>query len=233
MSELRFQLNGRWRTENGVSPTTTLAGLSAAECAADRHQGRLRRRRLRRLHRRGRAAAGRRAHGLARGQFLSDAGAAGRRPAGDHGRGAGAAGRHAAFGAAEPGRGRRHAMRLLHAGLCDGDVRLRAGRKRRRARDDETIHEALAGNLCRCTGYRADRRSLQDHARRSAAAAASTEMCRRGRVRISAGRATLSRAAQSRRTGGGEGETSRRIRAGRRHRSRHPRLARSAKPFRW
>ena len=61
------------------------------------------------------------------------------------------AGRRAASGAGGDGRGRCHAMRLLHAGLRHVGLCLR---RRRRAADLETIHDALAGNLCRCTGYR-------------------------------------------------------------------------------
>ena len=126
MSGIRFQLNGRWRTENGISPTTTLLdylrlnahltgtkeGCAEGDCGActvvvglPQDDGRM---------------AWRAVNSCLVLVPQVDG------SAGDHGRGPGAAGRHAAFGAAGAGRGRCHAMRLLHAGLCDGDVRLRA-----------------------------------------------------------------------------------------------------------
>ena len=48
--EVTFLLNGMVETVSGLSPTTTLAAISAPPKAAHRHQGRLRRRRLRRVH---------------------------------------------------------------------------------------------------------------------------------------------------------------------------------------
>ena len=101
MSGIRFQLNGRWRTENGVSPTTTLLdylrlnarltgtkeGCAEGDCGActivvglPQDDGRMAWRAV---------------------NSCLDAGAADRRLRGAHGRRTGAAGRHAAFGAAE------------------------------------------------------------------------------------------------------------------------------------
>ena len=74
-------------------------------------------------------AAGRRSAALPGGQFLPDDGAAARRVRGAHGRGSGGDGRRAASGAAGADRYRRHPMRLLHAGLRDGDVRVPSRRR--------------------------------------------------------------------------------------------------------
>ena len=76
---------------------------------------------------------------------------AGRQATADR-RGSAGAGRHAASGAAGDGRAPRLAMRLLHAGLRD--VAVRAVPRRRSGRTARRSNEALAGNLCRCTGYR-------------------------------------------------------------------------------
>ena len=51
MDRLRFYLNDRLVEESGLSPTTTVLRYLRDRAAPDRHQGRLRRGRLRRLHR--------------------------------------------------------------------------------------------------------------------------------------------------------------------------------------
>ena len=136
--------------------STMKCWIICAERAADRHQGRLRRGRLRRLHhRRWRAA---RRHDRIRAvnsclmlvpQLDGCAVIDGRRAC--------AAGRRAASGAASAGRGRRDAMRLLHAGLCDGDVRLRAGRRGARRR---THPRSAGGKSLPLHRLPADRRGL-------------------------------------------------------------------------
>ena len=60
-NEMRFLLNGEDVALADVAPDETLARLAAARPLAARHQGRLRRRRLRRLHRAGRQAVRRQA----------------------------------------------------------------------------------------------------------------------------------------------------------------------------
>ena len=112
---IRFVLNGEERSVAGAPPTTTRARISAPDRAADRHQGRLRRGRLRRLHgaacragRGGRPASpgGERLHPVparderTRGRDRR-ASRQGRRPS----------------GAAGDGREARQPVRLLHAGL--------------------------------------------------------------------------------------------------------------------
>ena len=134
---IRFTLNGRAGRRRGRVADDDPARLAARSARPQGHQGRLRRGRLRRLHRR--AGARRRP---ARGdEFLHrDAGPDGR-PVDPHGRGLARQGRRAASGAARDGRGRRHAMRLLHAGLRDVGLRLCVGRRAGRSRD----HPRCAG----------------------------------------------------------------------------------------
>ena len=83
--EVRFLRRGKVVTLQRFRPDADPARLPAPDRARDRHQGRLRRRRLRRLHG-GAAAPARRAPGLRAGQCLHPARRAGRRHRGHHGR---------------------------------------------------------------------------------------------------------------------------------------------------
>jgi xanthine dehydrogenase small subunit len=156
MSELRFQLNGRWRTENSVSPTTTLLdylrlnarltgtkeGCAEGDCGActvviglPQDDGRMAWRAVNSCLVLVPQVDGLpviTVEGLAQPdgtlhsvqQSLVEADAT-------------------QCGFCTPG----FAMAMFafaHEPKISGDE----------ARDDETIHEALAGNLCRCTGYR-------------------------------------------------------------------------------
>ncbi len=105
---------------------------------------------MRRLHDGAGAARGRAAL-LPAGQRLHPAARPGRRRRNHHGRGS-RRGRKAASRAAGDGRSARLAMRLLHARHRDEPVRAlpRWGVPRRATASTS----ALAGNLCRCTGYR-------------------------------------------------------------------------------
>ena len=76
-------------------------------------------------------------------------------------------GRRAPPGPAGVRRDRRRAVRLLHAGPDRGDPRPAAAHAV--ARRDPEIREALAGNLCRCTGLREDPRRRAPRGRRRSA----------------------------------------------------------------
>ena len=151
MSELRFHLNGRWRTENGVAPTTTLLdylrlnarltgtkeGCAEGDCGACT---------------------------VVVGQPQDDGGMAWRAvnsclvlvPQVD------GLPVITVEGLAQPD-GTLHPVQqsLIEAdatqcGFCTPGFAMAmfAFTQGNEARDDETIHEALAGNLCRCTGYK-------------------------------------------------------------------------------
>jgi xanthine dehydrogenase small subunit len=156
MSGIRFQLNGRWRTENGISPTMTLLdylrlnahltgtkeGCAEGDCGActvviglPQDDGRMAWRAVNSclvLMPQVDALPVITVEGLAQPdgtlhsvqQALIDADAT-------------------QCGFCTPG----FAMAMF---AFAQEVKLDSGE----ARDDETIHEALAGNLCRCTGYR-------------------------------------------------------------------------------
>ena len=119
----------------------------ARRARPDRHQDRLPRRRLRRLHRAARRRAGVLVHRRRRPV---------RGPRGDDGRGPGRRRRRAVAAAARLRRPRRGAMRHLHAGHAD-ERRVAAARATPRPSEAE-VRDALAGVLCRCTGYTQDRR---------------------------------------------------------------------------
>jgi xanthine dehydrogenase small subunit len=151
MSELRFQINGRWRTENSVSPTTTLLDYLRLNA---------------------------RLTGTKEGCAEGDCGACTvviGLPQ-DDGRMAWRAVNSCLVlvpqvdglpvitveGLAQPD-GTLHSVQqsLIEAdatqcGFCTPGFAMAmfAFAQDGEARDDEVIHEALAGNLCRCTGYR-------------------------------------------------------------------------------
>ena len=134
-------LRGQRRRRLGQRAADTASVLGAARRARpDRHQGRLRRRRLRRLHRPARRRAGLR---------LPGSGSRCCGPRGAHRRRA--CQRQIVGAAGLLPRAWRRAMRHLHAGLpgCGhGAARTKS------APCEEEVRDALGGVLCRCTGYR-------------------------------------------------------------------------------
>ena len=129
------------RKVRGRAPHEAAARRAARGLRAHRHQGRLRRRRVRRLH----GAARRRA-----GELVPRAGAAGRRREHHHRRRARGGASCRTRPASVP-RARRRAVRHLHAGNAR---RLRLLGLVAGARPaTTTCGRRLAGNLCRCTGY--------------------------------------------------------------------------------
>ncbi len=130
---VRFLLDGELCELTDIDPTATLLDWLRGD-AAHRHQGRLRRGRLRRLHGAWSARLDGRRAALSSGQRLHPLPAHARRlPAAD-GREHLGRGRHAASGAAGDGRLPRLAVRLLHARLRDVAVRALAERRRDRDR---------------------------------------------------------------------------------------------------
>ena len=180
-----FLLNGALRAERGISPTTTVLDWLRGPRAPDRHQGRLRRRRLRRLHhRRSRARATARCiikpvnsclmllPQLDGASVITVEGLASQRRRCIRCRQALIDTDGTQCGFCTPG--------FAMAMLC-----LPAGR--RADRRPRRIHEALAGNLCRCTGYRAIverpcRRLPQSRAMKSR-----DRMCRAAAITVCAG----------------------------------------------
>ena len=118
---LRFRFRGREVALERFSPRRTVLDWLREDERRHRHEGRLRRGRLRRLHGRARAPAPRQAD-LRAGQRLHPAARPARRRGADHSRGS-RRGRDAASGAAGDGRPSRLAMRLLHARHRDEPVR--------------------------------------------------------------------------------------------------------------
>ena len=215
MPPARDALRFRFRGGEVGSPTASRrarpCSTGCARTGRQGHEGRLRGGRLRRLH--GRAGA---AQGRARSTYepvnacILLPGPARRRRT-DHGRGPRRR-RRPPSGAAGDGRSARLAMRLLHARHRDEPVRRLSFR---RARDPvRSLNDQLAGNLCRCTGYRPDpRRGAGDLQRRAG---------RPFRARRATSALTRSSALADRR------RPVRRRRGGLLRRAREPRLARRA-----
>ena len=162
---------------DGVSPMTAAARLAARASRTPRHEGGLRRGRLRRLHR----CPGARRRPSRGDFFLHRLAGTDRRPGrADRGRTAWAR-RRAARGAGGDGRVGRHAMRLLHPGLRDVGLRLRGGRRKGRPRH----HPRCAGRqslpLHRLSADR--RRHGQGRGRARRARAATADPRRVGKLR--------------------------------------------------
>ena len=149
---IRFVLDGEIRTIDACRADHQRAQVSARGPRPDRHQGRLRRGRLRRLHRGRSASSTATACAIARSTPASSS-----CPTLDGKALFTVESLKGADGTLHPvaagdGRLPRLAVRLLHAGLRD--VAVRALQDARHAPDRAEIGDALAGNLCRCTGYR-------------------------------------------------------------------------------
>ena len=224
---VHFLLGTSPRHLRNVNPTTDCSRLSADCRVPVRHEGRLRGRRLRRLHRRARRA-GWRCGPLPRGERLYSVHPRAGRQAVDHRGTSAQRRRHAASGPAGDGGTARQPMRLLHARLrhvavCVVRCRCAAGPCRNRTTRWPAISAAAQaiGRLSMRRWMRArSHRPTSSTARAAGNARATACAGYRRHPGVAPRRSALLRAALDRRPGRDAAAASRRDAAGRRHRCR-------------